>query len=1822
MIDRDDRMNVCVVKCQLHDARMLNICISPRRGLWIWEDDKNFLRHTKRRRRNGYMKNQHSRSENNCQNSRYNHNENSREKFQNFIPKPMLSKESIDIGVQTDDYTTVSRCTSPDNSSIHFNEGRGLHDTSRVSHIEQNHYPVCKSEDQRPIFNDSALEPNHESKAMTNCHSWFNEFSNYEALDLPNCMSIEDIKGPIQYIFSSLEHEESPLEHSAISSVHSNTSHPDVFLSKKDVTFITRVNTVGDKGNLRSQQFLEMSNDEKYLSLVDTGAGINVMSTYRFSRIDPCYYQIMHSDVNYIQGVNNKLQKIAHKIKLRFSLSGKHFTAQFYIADISYQAILGMEFLRSNLAQIDVDSFTIRLNGDYFELHKPQKSDRTTNKAICALSYVIPPMSCKEIEVELNPNFSSIAYMIQPNSPAKHNITVLPAIADTRLTKVQLMNNTDKRIRIKKGDIIGSLVDVSVDNMVDIDTFTTIQSTGKCAACFIDESHAVHHDQYHNIKSDIRAFYEFSQIKDYENNCSDSMTEEVLPTLPVETKDNNRLSDIELNVGDKVLSPSDRQRVIEFLKENYDVFATEHAHLGKCVEFTHEIELKPGVQVTQCRPYKMHAKLARAAQNEINLQKDKGMIVDSDSVFSSPCLVVWRPDGRIRLCVDYRALNKTVKRVSYPLPSVQSMIEKISERNASWYSSCDIYNSFHCIPVTERSSGILSFVHNHGSYRPKFLPYGYVNSSSLFLLMISKMLEPLMRDSDDVLFYCDDVIIMVDTLEQFFDIMTKIFQQCRKFGVTLNALKSYFVQLVLDFLGFEFTAKKGYVPGARKVEAVRSFPTPTNVQQTRGILGLSGYFKRFIKDYSRIAAPLYNLTRKDVEFKWSQECENAFQMLKDALTSKPVLGFALQNERFYIDTDACKIGLSYVLYQDHAIIAFGSRSTNNTEKNYCATSLELLAIRYALDCSHSIIQLSEITLHTDHRPLVELYNEPTRKNSMKTQLRDRIDRWLLHISYYNLSLKYKKGKANVAADILSRNPLPSTEEPPKTYINELFDYDRPNDIDKVLEEQKLALENSSKQEANLQISQIANIDLIQSVKASSKSNISPRALDDETSFDDKDHTVPYGHDGQYFQFLNHKQQESVVNAIEPLDPIVWRSPKKLKYICLNIIAGQPPMPISSLQANYDENIFEEPVTGDLVPREPCVREYVLRHDLAERYPDINHLDDSQNDQDAIPVNITTGLNIGSLQDADPFLGPMKKFLTSGELPDKKALAKQIALQAEKFHVQNGTLFRLTQAHKKGRQMIIELGQQICIPTSLQKQAIFAAHDLSGHAALDKSFLKLKSTMWFQNMYSIMRKYIESCETCQRAMRNSRVKPPPLTPFSGHEYDSIFLALNLDIFGPLKESKGKKYILSCQDALSGWVEFHPMENITAEGVARSLIECWYSRYGSALKILSDIGSQFISEIFACLNSLWNVQNHFFTSSFEPQTNGQIEVSHKFLASTIRKCLIDEVHSKWTDFLPYACYAFRSTPTKKHLVSPAVVVFGQNLSSAFELLVEPTKAVSFANRNVIADFVQGIKLARKTTRYLTEEFHKASKHSFDKYSKIRKLNLNDLVYVYDPVVKPYVQSKKFTTFYNGPYAIDKVGKNDYYYIKDLRTNIVRKNPINIRRLKLCNLAHKSATRVRLDENERFLYSLNEDIESDDDQDDQALIDNEKDQMQSDELNLTDEQMPQATTDNDNDVQRDVEGNPTDVPSSDITSPSNGNETNVQASKSRYIDIDFKSEDIERVYNVKKQGRWFLCKFKQHPLPLWRPISKVKPPDDMIQELLKFRTINGKKRKVPKL
>ena len=188
--------------------------------------------------------------------------------------------------------------------------------------------------------------------------------------------------------------------------------------------------------------------------------------------------------------------------------------------------------------------------------------------------------------------------------------------------------------------------------------------------------------------------------------------------------------------------------------------------------------------------------------------------------------------------------------------------------------------------------------------------------------------------------------------------------------------------------------------------------------------------------------------------------------------------------------------------------------------------------------------------------------------------------------------------------------------------------------------------------------------------------------------------------------------------------------------------------------------------------------------------------------------------------------------------------------------------------------------------------------------------------------------------------------------------------------------------------------------------------------------------------------------------------------------------------------------------------------------------------------------------------------------------------------------------------------------------MRTNIVRKNPINIRRLKLCNLAHKSATRVRLDENERFLYSLNEDIESDDDQDDQALIDNERDQMQSDELNLTDEQMPQATTDNDNDVQRDVEGNPTDVPSSDITSPSNGNETNVQASKSRYIDIDFKSEDIERVYNVKKQGRWFLCKFKQHPLPLWRPISKVKPPDDMIQELLKFRTINGKKRKVPKL
>ena len=234
----------------------------------------------------------------------------------------------------------------------------------------------------------------------------------------------------------------------------------------------------------------------------------------------------------------------------------------------------------------------------------------------------------------------------------------------------------------------------------------------------------------------------------------------------------------------------------------------------------------------------------------------------------------------------------------------------------------------------------------------------------------------------------------------------------------MKLTKCKFCYKEIKFLGHKLDAE-GIHTLDDKIEAVKHFPVPTNVDEVRQYLGLCGYYRSFVKDFSRIAEPLFKLLKKQAEFRWSDEQTTAFNQLKDKLTHAPCLAYPNFSKKFIICTDASMKGLGAVLMQHDKRgklqpIAFASRQLKGAEKNYCTTDLEGLGVVVALQKFRDIIYGYEVHLYTDHKPLLGMFQDKL--------LNGRRARWKCTLQNYNVSIHYIKGKIKEAADALSRNP--------------------------------------------------------------------------------------------------------------------------------------------------------------------------------------------------------------------------------------------------------------------------------------------------------------------------------------------------------------------------------------------------------------------------------------------------------------------------------------------------------------------------------------------------------------------------------------------------------------------------------------------------------------------------------------------------------------------------------------------------------------------------------------------------------------------------------
>ena len=446
---------------------------------------------------------------------------------------------------------------------------------------------------------------------------------------------------------------------------------------------------------------------------------------------------------------------------------------------------------------------------------------------------------------------------------------------------------------------------------------------------------------------------------------------------------------------------------IPVVNKYIDVFPEELPGLPPDREIEFTIDLVPGTAPISKAPYRMAPTEMKELATQLQELLEKGVIRPSVSPWGAPVLFVKKKDGSMRLCIDYRELNKMTIKNKYPLPRIDDLFDQL--KGAAHFSKIDLRSGYHQLKIKPEDVPKTAFRTRYGHYEFLVMPFGLTNAPAAFMDLMNRIFKKYLDKF--VIVFIDDILIYSKTREEHVEHLRIVLEILRKEKLYAKFSKCEFWLEQVQFLG-HIVSREGISVDPAKIEAVSSWERPRNPTEVRSFLGLAGYYRRFVQDFARIATPLTRLTRKDEKFEWTPKCEESFQELKKRLTTAPVLALPDEGGNFVIYSDASHKGLGCVLMQHDKVIAYASRQLNDYELRYPTHDLELAAIVFALKIWRHYLYGEKCEIYTDHKSLKYLFTQK--------ELNMRQRRWLELIKDYDCSINYHPGKANVVADALSR----------------------------------------------------------------------------------------------------------------------------------------------------------------------------------------------------------------------------------------------------------------------------------------------------------------------------------------------------------------------------------------------------------------------------------------------------------------------------------------------------------------------------------------------------------------------------------------------------------------------------------------------------------------------------------------------------------------------------------------------------------------------------------------------------------------------------------
>ena len=535
--------------------------------------------------------------------------------------------------------------------------------------------------------------------------------------------------------------------------------------------------------------------------------------------------------------------------------------------------------------------------------------------------------------------------------------------------------------------------EVSNDTELHVENFKTLSTSTSCNLNVADKELLKRHNKVKCTRTDDVSSKVVASLVSSQNNRRNLMED-------VSNKANNR----------RMLSTADvhcesityHSELTNTLNEYRDVITLENESIGITNVLKHQIKVKENAEVINKLPYKIPHRYREELEKVTNEMSEEGIIEPSMSSWNFPVIIVKKKSGDIRPVIDFRSLNRVVILESYPLPRIDEVLSTLGGNTI--FSHIDLKSAFHQIELTEDSKKYTAFSVNFKKYQFTKLPFGYTNSPSVFQSVMCQALNNIIGKLCFV--FIDDILIFSRSIDEHLADIKSVLANLRASNLSIKLEKCSFYKESIEYLG-HIINKEGIK--CVQNEKLRNMARPKNVEELQRFLGLANFFRKFIPVFSRIAYPLYQLLRKDVQFLWDEHCEESFEKLRNSLIGDTVLAHPNYKLPFYLFTDACNLGIGAALMQssnaskDLRPVAFFSKSLNNAQKRYSTTKKEFFAIHSALKEFQYLILGYEVIVLTDHKPLAPLF-------SKKLPLDSAMARWCIEAEPYNCSVKYFAGK--------------------------------------------------------------------------------------------------------------------------------------------------------------------------------------------------------------------------------------------------------------------------------------------------------------------------------------------------------------------------------------------------------------------------------------------------------------------------------------------------------------------------------------------------------------------------------------------------------------------------------------------------------------------------------------------------------------------------------------------------------------------------------------------------------------------------------------------